>query len=111
MTARKNLKRLIRLRMRRTGESYTTARHHFLHPLQNAKEHPMNRSANRNAGLPLNQSIDELQLTLRTSRILKSSGIEQIGQLLSRSERERRTLGLDSRSEVELREVLASRGY
>ena len=41
MTANKDLKRLVRARMQKTGESYTAARRHFRH---HAEEHAMSRT-------------------------------------------------------------------
>ena len=108
MTARKNLKRLIRQRMRRTGESYTAARRHFLIP----KEPPVNRTTSEftTHDLLLGQSIDELHLTLKTSSTLKSRGIRKVGELIRGMAPESGTLGLEPICELELRAVLASRG-
>jgi DNA-directed RNA polymerase alpha subunit len=107
MTVNKNLKRTIRRRMRRTGESYTAARRHFLGP----KESHMTRQATHMDEAILGLSIETLELTLKTNRALKRQGIERIGQLV-----EKVAAGMDDagfereESAVEVREVLASRG-
>ena len=103
MTANKNLKKLIRLRMRRTGESYTAARRHFLR-----KEEVDMTEPNQ---IALEASIETLQLRLQTTRRLRSAGVTRIPELSERSDAELEALGLDRITRVEIREVLASRGY
>ena len=103
MTANKNLKKLIRQRMRRTGESYTAARRHFLQQ----KEVGMTRPNQPALDVP----IEHLQLRLRTTRKLRSAGISRAAQLLEQTDVELAASGLDRLALVEIREVLASRGY
>lgn len=56
------------------------------------------------------QSIDCLQLTLKTTRFLRSCRIETIGQLAAQTAAELAGCGLDGERRTEVREVLASRG-
>lgn len=105
MTAHKNLKRLIRRRMRKTGESYTAARRHFLR----SKESEMTKSTVPHEPcerLP----IAHLQLTLKTALALKQHHIERIGQLIDKTETELAGIGLAAQSRIEIRDVLAARG-
>ena len=81
MTANKDLKRIIRRRMRKTGESYTAARRHFL----NSKDLPMTEQVIQAEPAILDLSIDHLQLTLKTARQLRRHGIERIGQLVEQA--------------------------
>jgi DNA-directed RNA polymerase alpha subunit len=106
MTANKDLKRIIRRRMYRTGESYTAARRHFL-VSENSR---MIKQATQTDEAMLGLSIDQLQLTLKTTRILKSQGIERIGQLVKGLAAEAGELRLEQQSATEVRDVLASRG-
>jgi hypothetical protein len=105
MTAKKNLKRIIRQRMLRTGESYMAARRHFL----DSKDLQMTKRTNRQES-PLEElPIGQLQLTLETTRILKTRGIESVKDLIDAQSKPNR-LRLDPRRAIEVREVLASRG-
>lgn len=106
MTARKNLKRIIRSRMRRTGESYTAARRHFLVP----KDLHMKTRANRADETALKSTIDQLQLTVKTTATLRNRGIETVGQLIEATSGGMDSLGLAPEKVIEVREVLASRG-
>jgi len=106
MTARKDLKRIIRKRMRRTGESYTAARRHFLSP----KDSHMARQTQHIDEAILTSSIDQLALTVKTARTLKAQGVERIGQLLEKAALGLDVMGLDQKAEIEVRDVLASRG-
>ena len=106
MTAQKDLKRIIRRRMRRTGESYTAARRHFLSP----KDAHMTKQTQHTEEAILTSSIDQLALTVKTARLLKAQGVECIGQLLQKSTLGLDRLGLDQKAEIEVRDVLASRG-
>ncbi len=106
MTAKKNLKRIIRRRMFRTGESYMAARRHFL----DSKGQPMTQRRNRKETPIEELPIGELQLTLETTRILKSQGIEQVKDVLDARSGETSWPGLESRRAIEVRDVLASRG-
>ncbi len=105
MTARKDFKKLIRNRIRRTGEPYSAARRHFL----SAEEQEMTQS--NNAPYAGDTPVAELQLTLRTTRILKAQGIETLGALRALNDRARKNLNLSPEGELEVREVLASRGW
>jgi hypothetical protein len=106
MTASKNLKRIIRRRMRRTGESYTASRRHFLGP----KDSHMTKQATQEDETILDLSIDQLALTLKTTQALKAQGIGRIGQLVEKAAAGINELGLDREGPTEVREVLASRG-
>lgn len=106
MTAHKDLKRLIRRRMRKTGESYTAARRLFLH----SEEADMTTRRVRHEQSALHSSIDRLELTLRTARILKQHDIETIAQLARKTESELAEIGLARQGRIEIREVLACRG-
>jgi len=106
MTARKDLKRLIRQRMLRTGESYMAARRHFLI----AKESHMTNRLSQTSKTLRDLPIDRLQLTLKTTRTLRNVGVERTGQLIDAISDERNPLGLDSMRLIEVRDVLASRG-
>ena len=106
MTANKDLKRIIRRRMRQTGESYTAARRHFLTP----KASHMTKLVAKTERARLGLSIDQLQLTLKTTQILKRQGIESIGQLVEKADVGIDDLGLEQRRQTEIRDVLASRG-
>jgi DNA-directed RNA polymerase alpha subunit len=106
MTANKDLKRLIRSRMYKTGESYTAARRHFLH----SEEAKMTTLATRPEQSKLRSPVDHLQLTLKTARVLKQHDIMNIGQLARMTERELADIGIGSQQRIEVREVLASRG-
>ena len=104
MTARKNLKRIIRERMRHTGESYMAARRHFL----DSKDLQMTKRTNCT---PLDElPIGQLQLTLETTRILKAQGVERVKDLTRAKAGGAHWPGLDAQREVEVRDVLASRG-
>ena len=59
----------------------------------------------------LGLSIDQLQLTLETTRVLKAQGIERIGQLVERRAAGIAALRLQPVQAIEVRDVLASRGY
>ena len=98
MTAGKDFKKLIRKRMLRTGESYTAARRHFLR----AEEAGMTRPTES----PLNQPIDTLNLTVKTTKVLKQQNISTIAALRDRTEAELSDLGLAPQSRIEIREVL-----
>ena len=106
MTANKDLKKLIRTRMRKTGESYTAARRHFLR----SEETGMTTRYVRQERSALSLSIDRLELKLRTARVLKNHDIKTIGQLLGKTEEELADIGLPREGRIEIREVLASRG-
>jgi hypothetical protein len=107
MTTKKDLKRIIRQRMRRTGESYAAARRHFLVP----KDSRMSKQATQADETLFGLSIDQLQLTLKTTRILKGQGIERIGQLVEISAAGMDKLRLERVRAIEIRDVLASRGF
>ena len=70
----------------------------------------MTKRTNRNQASLSDMPIDQLQLTLKTTRMLRSKGIERTGQLIGRISDERNPLGLDSEKVIEVRDVLASRG-
>ena len=106
MTAQKDLKRIIRRRMRRTGESYTAARRHFLSP----KDSHMTKQTQHTEEAILTSSIDQLALTVKTARVLKSQGVERVGQLLEKAALGLDGIGLDRKAEIEVRDILASRG-
>ena len=106
MTANKDLKKLIRKRMRKTGESYTAARRHFL----SSEEASMTTRYVRQEQSALSLSVDRLELTLRTARVLKTHDIKTIGQLVGKPENELADIGLAREGRIEIREVLASRG-
>lgn len=106
MTASRDLKKLIRKRMHKTGESYTAARRHFLHP----KEATMTTRTVQTQPPGLDLSVDDLQLTLRTVLVLKQHDIRTIGDLARKADGELAALGLAAQSRIEIREVLASRG-
>jgi DNA-directed RNA polymerase alpha subunit len=106
MTANKGLKKLIRNRMRKTGESYTAARRHFLH----SQEASMTTRYAGQDRSELNLSVDRLQLTLRTKRVLKQHDIKTIRQLVGTTENELADIGLAVQGRIEIRDVLASRG-
>ncbi len=106
MTAKKNLKRIVRKRMQRTGESYMAARRHFL----DSKDLKMTKRMNRRVSSLSEQPIGKLQLTLETTRILKAQGIERVKDLVELRSDERNKLGLGSKRAIEVRDVLASRG-
>ena len=105
MTANKDLKRIIRQRMRRTGESYTAARRHFLDPEDS-------RMTKKHTSDPfLDRPIEHLELTRRTIRSLKNQGIERIGQLVEKAAAGFEPSGFERpESAIEIREVLATRG-
>lgn len=107
MTANRDLKRAIRRRMLKTGESYTAARRHFL----NSEDSPMTEQLTHAGGAMVDLSIDHLELTLKTTRQLKKHGIERVGQLVERSRAGLAELGLERERAIEIREVLASRGF
>lgn len=106
MTAHKDTKKLIRARMRKTGESYTAARRHFLR----SEEAKMTTRDMRQEQSILQLSVAHLQLTLRTARVLKAHDINSIGELVEKTENELTDIGLERQGRVEIREVLASRG-
>lgn len=58
----------------------------------------------------LDQSIDRLQLTLRTAGVLKQHEITTIGRLARTTERDLADIGLTRQARCEIRDVLASRG-
>ena len=58
----------------------------------------------------LDASIDELQLTLKTARLLKAQGIERIGELVEQTSRGIDVLRLERKRAIEVRDVLTSRG-
>ena len=103
MTAHSDFKRRVRQRMQRTGESYTAARRHFLRQedlkMTQGKTPPVHE-------LP----IDALHFTVKTKRTLKARGIERVGELLDENSGYE-SLGLSRERALEIREVLASRGY
>lgn len=103
MTAKNNFKRIVRRRMQNTGESYMAARRHFL----NSKDFNMTKRADISSNALLGLPIERLQFTLKTTQTLKANGLQHIGQLVNRSSP---LVGLDSEGEIELKEVLASRG-
>ena len=70
----------------------------------------MTKRTNRTEASLSDLPIDQLQLTLKTTRMLRSKGIERTGQLIDRISDERNPLGLDSEKVIEVRDVLASRG-
>ena len=93
--------------MRRTGESYMAARRHFLAtkdlqmpPRKAHEEHTLS-----------SLSIDQLQLTLETTRILKTQGIHRLEQLLDAQAGGLESLGLAPQRTIEVRDVLACRGF
>ena len=92
--------------MRRTGESYTAARRHFLSSKDLHMTHPSNDRKN-----PAELPIEQLQLTLETTRALKAQGIHQVQHLLDARARDGDLPGLDQQRLVEVRDVLASRGF
>ena len=106
MTANSDLKKLIRNRMHRTGQSYAAARRSFLH----SKEADMTKQNSTPEASLLRQPIDRLELTLRTARVLRQHEITMIGQLAGKSERELADIGVSAQGRIEIREVLASRG-
>jgi hypothetical protein len=106
MTAKKDVKRIIRTRMSRTGESYTAARRHFLRP----KDSHMNKQTQNTDEATRALSIDQLALTLKTARVLKGQGVERIGELVDKAALGMDGLGLDLKAKTEVRDVLASRG-
>lgn len=106
MTAHKDLKKLIRRRMLKTGESYTAARRHFLMMEEANMTQPKKPQEQSALGSP----IDRLELTLRTVRALKQHDIRTIEQLVGTTERDLADAGLAMESRIEIREVLASRG-
>ena len=106
MTVNRDFKRIVRRRMRKTGESYTAARRHFL-----VRQGPhMTTQAARTDETMLELPIDQLQLTLETTRILKAQGIEHVGQLLEKTVGGTDALQLETKRAIEVRDVLASRG-
>jgi DNA-directed RNA polymerase alpha subunit len=106
MTANRDFKHLVRKRMRKTGESYTAARRHFLR----RKEEDMTNGTHSSDRATLNQPVERLDLTLKTLRFLRQHGVQTIRQLSARSEIELAELGLPVERCIEIREVLASRG-
>ena len=106
MTANKDLTKLVRNRMNKTGESYTTARRHFLR----SEEGNMTIRAEQQDQSVLGLSVDHLELTLKTARVLKTHNIKTIRQLAEISESELADIGLGSEGRIEVREVLAPRG-
>lgn len=70
----------------------------------------MTKQATRPDQAILELSIDCLELTLTTTQRVKAQGIETIGQLVEKTSAGTDELGLERKREVEVREVLASRG-
>lgn len=105
MTAGKNLKKLIRTRMHKTGESYTAARRHFLH----SEEATMTQHTGQQQP-ELDLPLDHLQLTLKTARALKQHHISTVGDLAGKTDGELAAIGIARQNRIEIREVLASRG-
>ncbi len=66
------------------------------------------RTNDRNALTEL--PIEQLQLTLETTRALKAQGIRQVGHLLDAQARSSALPGLTQQRLLEVRDVLASRG-
>ena len=106
MTANKNLKKLIRSRMRKTGEAYTVARRYFLYP----KEEAMKTQDKRHNQARSDLSVDRLALTLKTARVLKTNDIVSIADLLEKTDLQLAEIGLTQEGRIEVRETLASRG-
>ena len=55
-------------------------------------------------------SIDRLELTLKTTQLLKAQGIERVDQLVKSATSGMEKIGLEQARAIEVREVLASRG-
>ena len=92
--------------MKKTGESYTAARRQFLR----SKETTMADAVPRRKQSNLQTPVDRLQLTLKTAQTLKEQEINDLGELVRKSDRDFVRAGLNSQQRIEIREVLASQG-
>ena len=54
--------------------------------------------------------IENLQLTVRATRVLRDHGIRTIGELVAKTEDDLVAIGLAAQNRLEIRDVLASRG-